>query len=220
MAKKKEMFAVIGLGRFGRTIAKQLYDMDYDVLAIDADEKNIETVADNVTYSVCCDAKNESSLKAAGIEDCTCVIVAIGQDITDSVLTTLILKEIGIKKVICKANDINHKKVLEKIGADMVIIPEYEMGIKIAKRLVCADILDFIDISEKFGIADISVPDSWIGCKISEIDIRRRYKVNVIAIKTGDTVEMLPSADYVFNKDDTIVIGGSYEDIDKMANKI
>ncbi len=216
---KKELYAVIGLGRFGKSVAMQLYQMGCEVLAIDADEQNIEEISDYVTYAVCCDAKNEAALRAAGIEDCTCVIVAIGQDITDSVLNTLILKEMGIKKIVCKAMDHNHKKVLEKIGADMVIIPEYEMGIKVAKKLVSVNVLDFIDISDEFGIADIKVPVDWVGRKINELDIRRKMNINVIAIKAGERIEMLPGADYTFSKEDIVVVGAKFDDIDKITDR-
>ena len=214
--KKKEMFAVIGLGRFGSSVVKQLYTMNYDVLAIDSDENNVQEISKYSTHAVSCDAKNENALRAAGLEGCTCAVVAIG-DVTDSVLTTLILKEMGTEKIVCKANDLNHKKVLEKIGADMVIIPEHEMGVKVATRLVSSDILDIMEVSEKFGIADVKVPSGWQGKAIRELDIRNKYGLNIIAVKTNNDKAILPDAGYCFCENDMIVVAGDYTDIDAVS---
>lgn len=214
--KKKEMFAVIGLGRFGNAVAKQLYSMNYEVLAIDTDENNVQEISKYSTHAVSCDAKSEDALRAAGVDSCTCVIVAIG-DITDSVLTTLILKEMGIERIICKANDLNHKKVLEKIGASKVVIPEHEMGVKLAMRLVSSDILDIMEVSDEFGIADIKIPDFWAGKLIREIDVRRKYGMNIIAVKSEDDKAILPDAEYKLKAGDMVVVAGNYRDIDAIS---
>ena len=214
--RKKDMFAVIGLGRFGSAVTRQLYGMGYDVLAIDSDEQLVEDNSKYATHAVCCDAKSEGALRAAGVDGCTCAVVAIG-DVTDSVLTTLILKEMNVHKLICKANDMNHKKVLEKIGANKVVIPEYEMGVKLAMRLVTSDIRDIMEVSQEFGIIDIKVPESWVDKTLREIDIRKKYGLNIIAVKNENNKAVLPAPDYKFNTNDMVIVAGNYSDMDAIS---
>lgn len=211
-------FAVIGLGRFGKSAAMQLFNMGYEVLAIDQNMNNVNLISDYVTRAVCGDAKEESVLKAVGIRNYDCVIVAIGDDITDSVLITLSLKEMGIKQIICKARDNQHKKVLKKIGADTVIIPEQEAGIKTAASLVSNRFLDIIDLSDEYSIADTVVPKIWTGKSIKDISVRKKYGVNIVAVKNqiDNSVNITPGADYVFSETDIVVLVGRADDINRL----
>ncbi|MGN0150543.1 MAG: potassium channel family protein [Clostridia bacterium] len=215
-------FAVIGMGRFGKSIALQLFKMGYEVLAVDKDIDKINAIADYVTQAVCADAKEESVLKSLGIRNYDCVVIAIGGNISDSVLITLNVKEAGIKQIVCKALDRQHKKVLEKIGADTVIIPEQEAGIKIAINLVSKGIIDIIDISDKYSIADTVVPKRWVGKSIEELSVRKKHGVNIVAIKSSfndEDVTITPKPDYVFKETDIVVLVGEKEAInvlDKM----
>jgi trk system potassium uptake protein TrkA len=206
-------FAVIGMGRFGMAIAAQLFKMGYEVLAVDKDIDKINMIADYVTQAVSADAKEESVLKSLGIRNYDCVVVAIGGDVSDSVLVTLNVKEAGVKQVVCKAMDRQHKKVLEKIGADTVIIPEQEAGIKTAVGLVSKRFIDIIDISDEYGIVDTMVPKSWIGKSIEELSVRKRHGVNIIAIKNSideNEVTITPKPDYKFKDTDIVVLVGEY----------
>lgn len=212
-------FAVIGMGRFGKSIAMQLFKMGYEVLAVDKDIDKINAVADYVTQAVCADAKEESVLKSLGIRNYDCVVIAIGGNISDSVLITLNVKESGIKQIVCKALDRQHKKVLEKIGADKVIIPEQEAGIKIAINLVSERIIDMIDISDKYSIADIIVPKRWVGKSIEELSVRKKHGVNIVAIKTNlsdNEVTITPKPDYIFKGTDIVVLVGETESINTL----
>lgn len=212
-------FAVIGMGRFGKSIALQLFKMGYEVLAVDKDIDKINAVADYVTQAVCADAKEESVLKSLGIRNYDCVVIAIGGNISDSVLITLNVKESGIKQIVCKALDRQHKKVLEKIGADKVIIPEQEAGIKIAINLVSKRIIDMIDISDKYSIADIIVPKRWVGKSIEELSVRKKHGVNIVAIKTNlsdNEVTITPKPDYIFKGTDIVVLVGETESINTL----
>ncbi len=211
-------FAVIGLGRFGKSVAAQLFNMGYEVLAIDKNMDNVNLISDYVTRAVCGDAKEESVLKAVGMRNYDCVIVAIGDEITDSVLITLSLKEMGIKQVICKARDNQHKKVLKKIGADAVIIPEQEAGIKTAVSLVSDRFLDIIDLSDEYSIADTVIPRAWVGKSIGDISVRKKYGVNIVAAKNqlDNSVNITPGADYVFRKGDIAVLVGRADDINRL----
>lgn len=211
MDKIKKSFAIIGMGRFGKTIALQLFSMGHEVLIIDKDERIIQNMADRVTQAVAGDAKDESVLRSMGIRNYDCCVVAIGDNITDSVLITLLLKELGVGSIICKAQDISHKKILMKIGADRVVIPELEMGVKVAAQLSSTNVIDFIDLTEEYGIADLKVPKKWIGKGLRDMDIRRKYGVNIIAVKDCqdyDKIAILPDADYVFHEGDILVMLG------------
>lgn len=213
-------FAVIGLGRFGMSAAAQLFNMGYEVLAVDKNMELVNEISDYVTRAVCGDAKEESVLKALGIRNYDCVIVAIGGDITDSVLITLMLKEAGIRQIVCKAMNNQHKKVLEKIGADNIIIPEQEAGIKTAIGLVSNNIIDVINLSGEYSIADTAVPKSWVGKTIAELGVREKHGVNIVAIKDragSGEINITPSAGYVFREGDVVVIIGSTQQINMLS---
>lgn len=215
-------FAVIGLGRFGAAVVKKLFEMGYEVIAVDVSMEKVNAISDFATKSVCADAKEESVLKQLGIKNCCCAVVAIGNNITDSVLATLSLKEMGIEKIVCKARDEQHKKILQRIGADDVIIPEYESGIKTALSLVSNKFIDVIDLSDEYGIENSIVPESWVGKSIADLSVRKRFDVNIVAVKNQmnqESVHISPSSDYVFKPNDIVVLIGRTEDIDRLNNK-
>lgn len=215
-------FVVIGLGRFGISLAMQLFNMGYEVLAVDKDIDKVNMISDSVTRAVCGDAKEESVLKALGVRNYDCVIVSTGGGISDSVLITLMLKEMEIKQVVCKALNIQHKKVLQKIGADSVIIPEQDAGIKTAIGLVSDHLIDIIDLSDEYSIADSIVPENWVGKSIDELSVRKRFGVNIVAIKNQldeQSVNITPAPDYVFRDTDIVVLVGKTRAINILSNK-
>ena len=205
-------FAVIGLGRFGEAVALQLADMGYEVLAVDNDMERVNLIADKVTRAVSADAKSESVLKSLGLTNYDCVVVSIGGDVSESVLTALTLKEIGVKQLVCKARDKNHEKILQKIGADkVIIIPEHEAGVKMAAKLVSGSLFDIIDLSDKYSVADIKVPSKWVSKSVSELNLRRDYGINIVAIKdgvSGNITSITPSPEYVFKDTDIVFLVG------------
>lgn len=214
-------FAVIGLGRFGTSVAMQLFNMGYEILAIDKNMDNVNAISDYVTRAVCGDAKDENVLKAVGIRNYDCVVVSMGDDITDSVLITLTLKEMGIEQIACKAKNNMHKKVLKKIGADLVIIPEQEAGIKTAISLVSDRIVDIIDLSDEYSIVDTMVPRNWIGKSITDLSVRKRFGVNIVAIKNqldDSDVNISPDPEYKFKETDIVVLVGGINAINKLNN--
>lgn len=213
-------FAVIGMGRFGFAVARRLFELGHEVLAIDYDQNRIQAISDHVTHAVACDAKEESALKAVGIRNYDTVIVAIGDNLTDSVLITLLVKEMGIKNVICKAMDQNHKKILLKIGADRVLIPEHEMGIKLALTLNSNNMMEVLELSDVYGVAEVDVPRKWIGKSIMDLNVRKKYDVNIIAVQPVNTmeIEVSPNADYIFVEGDRAVLVGRNEDINVIYN--
>jgi trk system potassium uptake protein TrkA len=212
----KKQFAVIGMGRFGSSVASALYKLGYQVLAIDENEERIEQVLNKVTHAVQADCTDEEALKAIGIRNFDVVVVAIGQDIQASILTSLILKEMGIKMLVVKAQSELHGKVLTKIGVDKVIFPERDMGLRLAHSLISPNILDYIELSDDYSIVDIHVTPRMIGKNLRELDIRAKYGCNVMAIKSGDRMNIAPRAEDTIKENDVLVVVGSNEDLRKL----
>ena len=209
-------FVIIGLGRFGTAIAGELSALGHEVLAVDVDEERVQQVADHVTHAVTGDGRNIEVLRALGVRNFDCVVVAMGSDVGNSALITLNLKELGVKEVICKAQSHVHSRVLEKIGADRVVFPEYEMGAKLAQGLSSSNVLNFIELSEDYGILELSAPQSWQGKSLRELDVRNAFHVNLIAVRRsgqGGPLNVAPGADYRLEQGGNVVALGRSEDI-------
>lgn len=211
MAKKQ--FAVIGLGRFGSSVARYLAGMNYEVLAIDSNPERVQSLAQTVTHAVTADATDEEAMRALGLRNFDVVVVAIGQDIQASILTTLILKEMGVPRLVAKAQNDLHGKVLAKIGADRVIFPERDMGIRVAHQLISPNILEHIELSPEYGILELEAPDRMAGKSLRQLDIRARFGCNVLAVKTGERMNISPHADDLIHKGDVLVIVGRNKDL-------
>ncbi|VYU09181.1 TrkA family potassium uptake protein [Clostridium tertium] len=215
-----KQFVIIGLGRFGSSIAKTLYSLGNDVLAIDNDEDVVQDIADSVTHAVQLDATDENALRSLGIRNFDVAVVTIGDNIQSSVMATLLVKELGVKYIIAKGQSDLHAKVLQKIGADRVILPEKDMGVRVAHNLVSANILDYIELSEDYSVMEIQSLDEWAGKTLSELRLRSKYGINVMAIKKGDDVNLSPAADDIIEKNDIIVAIGSAEDLSRLEGMI
>ena len=213
-------FVVIGLGRFGTAVATELSNLGHEVLALDGSEENVQKVADRVTHAAAGDAKDPAVLRALGIRNYDCAIVAVGDDVGTSALITLNQKELGVKRIICKAQSHVHRKVLEKIGADRVVFPEHEMGVKLAQGLSSSNVLNFIELSDDYGIVEIAIPKEWQHKTIQELDVRKRYHVNIIAMRKGGSGELnvAPGAAYVMEPGDAAVTLGRTEDINRLQD--
>ncbi len=204
-------YAVIGLGRFGSQIATRLYEYGQEVLVIDRHETIVNQIADHVTRAAVGDAMDKSVLKSLGVADCDCAIVALGSDLAASVLITMNLKSLNVPCIICKAHDDTHREILEKLGADQVIIPERVIADKIAGSLASPNILEYIELSEDYGIVEVNAPRSWIGKSFQEMNVREAFGVTVIAVKQGDQVKVSPPAHYKVAEGATLVLLGDYE---------
>lgn len=215
-----KQFVVIGLGRFGSSIAKTLYNLGYDVLGIDNNEEIIQALADSITHAVQADATDENTLKALGVRNFDVGIVSIGQDIQASILVTLILKELGIKFVVAKAQSELHGKVLYKIGADRVVFPERDMGVRVAHNLVSSNILDYIELSPDFSIVEIAAIPEWFEKSLRELDMRVKHGLNVMAIKRNEEVIVSPKADDIILEGDILVVVGQNKDIEKLEKHV
>lgn len=211
-------FVVIGLGRFGSAVATELCSLGHEVLAIDADSERVQKMAEQVTHAAAGDAKDPAVLRALGVRNFDCAIVAAGSDVGDSALITLNLKEAGVKQVVCKAQSHVHRKVLEKIGADQVVFPEKEMALHLAQSLSNEEILNYIELSGEYSILERMVPDSWQGKSLSELNIRAKHHLTVIAIRRGKELIISPGADARFRAGDSMLVLGGNHDIEKVEN--
>lgn len=215
---KVKQFAVIGIGRFGASVATTLYEMGHDVLAIDSTEGKIEGIVDRVTHAVVADSTSETAMKSLGITNFDVVIVSIGQDIQASILTTLVLKELGVNYIVAKARTALHGKVLQKIGADRIVFPERDMGIRVANNLVATNVLDFIELSPDYSIVEIIAPEDMLGKSLGELNMRAKFGVNVMAIRTADKkINVSPAATDRLRAGDILIVVGENEKIQKMG---
>lgn len=215
---KCRQFAVIGIGRFGASVAAELYKMGHEVLAIDTREVRIDGIVDRVTHAVVADSTNEAALKSLGITNFDVVIVAIGQDIQASILTTLVLKEMGVRYIVTKALSEQHGKVLQKIGADRIVFPERDMGIRVANNLAATDVIDFIELSPDFSIVECVAAAEMVGKTLREMDLRAKFGVTVLAIRTVDNnINVSPAASDKIQAGDLLIIVGENTNLKKMG---
>lgn len=215
MAKRND-FVILGLGKFGRSVAQTLTMNGCDVLAIDKDEEAIQSVADEVTHVVQADVTDQDALNALGVRNFDAVIVAISSDMQASIMATILVKEMGVPYILAKAQNDIHKRVLEKVGADRIIFPEREIGIRIANNLISENFVDYIELSKDFSIVEISILEEWIGKSLKEINMRANFGINVMAIKKGDNINISPEADTTLYQEDILVVIGSNNDLKKI----
>lgn len=215
----KKQFVIIGCGRFGSSVAKTLYSMGHEVLAVDRSEEIIQNIADLVTHAVQADATDENSIKALGIRNFDVAVVTIGSNIQSSILVTLMVKELGVKYVVAKAQNELHAKVLYKIGADRVVFPEREMGVRVAHNLVSSNIMDYIELAPDYSIVEIAALDEWIGKNLSQLSMRSKYGINIMAIKHGPDINISPSAFDEIQEGDILVAIGHNDDLQKIERR-
>jgi len=208
-----KQFAVIGLGRFGISLARTLMTMGYEVLAIDDDPERVQDIVNEVTHAIQADATDEQALKALGIRNFDVVVVAIGKDIQASILVTVLLKEVGVKHVVAKALTELHGRVLEKVGADKVFHPERDMGARVAHSLVSSNVLDHIEISPHHSILEVVAPDNLVGKTLKESGLRAKFGVTVMAVKRGDEILVSPSPDDPIRERDILVAIGENDNL-------
>ena len=209
-------YAVIGLGRFGSALARQLCKLGAEVLALDVKGDYVQQIANDVTHAVVGDAQDKEVLRSLGVRNLDCAVIAIGDNLAASVLITMNLKELGVPYIVCKAHDETHRKVLEKLGVDRVVIPEHEYAQRLARTLNSHNVLDYIELSEDFGILDVPAPKSWIGKSLRELNVRAKLGVTIIAVENGGKTNVSPTADYAVGEGDTLVMLGDNVALEKV----
>lgn len=213
-------FCIIGLGKFGTSLAHALVAAGKQVMIIDNDTEKVTMVADSVTNAVIGDATNMNLLKASGVADYDCAIVCMTENISDIILITIQLKELGVKHVISRAVNDGHRKVLEHVGADEIAYPENDMGERLAFRLSHSSITDFVQF-KGYKVVEMVVPEDWVGKDLITLNLRKTYGVNVIAVRYNDgRLDVSPSPTREFNAGEIVSIVGDDRDIEKMTEKI
>lgn len=214
----KKQIAVIGLGRFGTSIAKTLHAAGADIIAIDQDRDSVEDIQEYSTLSYIADSTEEKALKKIGVQDVDVAIVAIGSDIQSSILTAMSLIELGVPIVIAKALDAKHGKALHKLGVTKVVYPERDMGIRVANSILPSNIIDMFELSEDYSIVEMHVPKSMIGNSLIELNIRAKYNINVLAYKRNQIVYGNPNPSVTFEEGDILVVMGDNQSLNEFES--
>jgi len=217
---KKNQFVIIGLGRFGSSLGKELIKLGYEVLGIDTDEEIVDDMSDYLTHAVVADAMDEEVLRSLGVRNFDCGVVAIGDDIQASILTAILLKDLGVKQVVAKAMSELHGRVLEKIGVDRVIYPERDMGVRVAHQLAQPNLLDYIELSKDYTIAELSVPGCLAGITLQELNPRARFGCSIVAINKRQGVIIAPTASDSLDEKDVLVVIGTNEQIEQFEDSV
>ena len=210
---KSKQYLVFGLGRFGTSVARTLCKLGQEVMAVDALEEPVNDIAPDVTQAAQMDATDENALKSLGVTNFDAAIVSIGQNTRDSILVCVLLKELGIPYLIAKANDDLHAKVLEKIGVDRVVFPEREMGARLARSILTPSVLELMDLSEDYQIMEALLPKGWEGQTLRGLNVRKRFGINVLAVRRGESFIVSPGPDEPFAPGDTLLAMGKKGEI-------
>ena len=218
IAKRMEQFVVIGLGRFGKSLATALSELGKEVLAIDINAESVKQMEGIVSGAVVADATGNDVLHSLGVQNFDCAIVCIGDNLQANILATLICKDLGVNYVVSKARNEQSKKVLERIGADMVVFPEVYMGKKVANMLSNPSMNEIMNLTDNFKIVEMPVPDEWQEKTMLELDVRKKYKVSIIFIKRDDLV-VSPEADTIFKQGDILILAGEYNKLENLSKK-
>ncbi|GGA35573.1 potassium channel family protein [Paenibacillus physcomitrellae] len=217
---KNQQFVVIGLGRFGSSLALELMDLGYEVLGVDRNEEIVDEMSNFLTYAVVADATDEDMLRSLGIRNFDCGIVAIGDDIQMSILAAILLKEMGIRQVVAKAISVLHGRALEKLGVDRVIFPERDMGIRVAHQLVTPNLLDYIELSKDYSIVELTVPSALDGKTIGEVNARSRFGCSIVAVQKPGGCLIAPTSMDLMNTNDIMVVIGNNNSIHEFETAI
>ena len=209
-------YIVIGLGRFGAELATKLYECGEEVLAVDTNETIVDKIADHVTRAVAADARDLDVLEKLGTENFDRAVVAVGSDLAASALITMNLKTLNVPFIMCKAHDDTYREILERLGADRVVLPEREVADKLALGLTHAGVMEYIELSEEYGIVEMEPISEWIGKSIKDLELRTRYGANVIALRCKDDIQIPPDITAPIAADHIMVMLGSYEMLEKL----
>jgi trk system potassium uptake protein TrkA len=217
---KLNQFVIIGLGRFGSSIGRELIKLGYEVLGVDRDEEKVQELSSVLTHVVVADATEEEVLRSIGARNFDCGVVAIGDDIQASILATILLKDLGVKKVVAKAVSDLHGRVLERVGVDRIVYPERDMGVRVAHQLVSPNLLDYIELSKKYTIAELAVPQCLSGKSLSDVNPRGRFGCSIVAINKPKGIIIAPVAKDILTTDDVMVVIGTNQQIEQFQESI
>jgi trk system potassium uptake protein TrkA len=213
---KQQEYAVVGLGRFGTSLATTLVERGYYVLGIDRDPEIVQRIADSITQAVVLDSTDENALRAVDITAFETVVVSIGHNFECNLMTTVALKSLGVRNVVCKARTQQHHDILLRVGADHVVLPEHDAGRRLAHVLSGPGVLDQLELEPGFSLTELRVPQSMVGHSLLESNLRRRCGVTVLLVKRGSALTVTPEPNYVFQPDDLLVVIGNDDDLSRL----
>ena len=213
---KQKQYIVVGLGRFGRAIAETLCQDGAEVLGVDCKMDMVERMRDELTQTIQMDAMDRDALETLGVQDFDIVFVTMGSDIRASGTIVLLLKELGARRVIAKAHDEFHGRMLEKLGADQVLFPERDMGRRVAHSLVSGNVIEFMELSTQYSMAEIRPRPEWIGKTLASLAMRSSMDINVVAIRNGNEVNAMPQPESVIQEDDVMLVVISEKNLKQM----
>lgn len=209
-------FVVIGLGRFGTSVAEELYALGHEVLAMDREESRAQRVAETITHTMIADAKDETVLQSIGVRNFDGIIVCM-TDIEDSVMVSLMLKDMGAKYIVAKSQSKQHSRMLELIGVDRIVFPEQDMGVRLAQTISSRRVLDFIELSPDYAIVELPLPRSWAEKTLAEIGARKQFGINVLAVRREkDKTYVSPKAEFLLKEKDILILVGENRNIRKL----
>ncbi len=214
---RKEEYVVIGLGRFGASVAMTLASYGYNVLAIDEDMDRVQTLSTALPNIIQLDATNIDALRQAGVDAFDTGIVCIGTDFESNILTTVLLRRLGVNRVIAKARTRTQREILMQVGADEVVLPEHEAGVHLARRLAAGNVIDYLEVSKEVGVVELMAPPSFWGRTLAETDLRQRYGLNAMAVRRGDELIVIPSGSFEIMENDVLVVLGKIEDAERLT---
>ena len=215
---KNKSYAVFGLGRFGKSVAMELAKNGAEVLAVDSDAEKVKMIAEYVTYAVVADVCDMEAMEALGLGNFDGAIIAITHDLNASVLATILAKEMGVSNVVVKAKDEIHTKVLKKVGADKIIIPEKESGIRMAHSIMAGKLLDFVELSDRVKLVEIKIRENWVGKSLKELDLRKKHKINIVAVRNEKgEIEVGPDPDKKLEANITMLVTVDRNQLDKLV---
>lgn len=217
MAKKD--FLVIGLGQFGMSVAKTLARQGYGVIAIDKNKEHVQEIADDIEYAVVGDGTDPQLLSTLGLERLDAAVIAVTNDMEASIMATITVKEMGVRKVVVKAISDMHEKIVLKLGADSVVFPERFMGERTAKNLTAGSFVDLVELSPEITIAEVAVKKEWIGKTLIDLAFRKEYQINVVAVKEDDQINVSPEPDKPLKEGQILVVIGSYKSLGRLNIK-
>lgn len=212
----KKQFAVFGLGSFGESVAKELQKLGCEVIAVDKDMSRVEHIADSVSYAMQADIGDADFIRSLGVRNLDGVVITVAENLEASIMATMVCREIGVPYIVAKTKNERHATVLEKIGADSVIYPDKEMGIKLARNLMSVNFTDWISLSPDYSIMEILVPKQWVGKSLKELNVRNSYGLNVVGIKKNTQVEVNPDPDEKLTQDMVMILVGANRDLKKI----
>ncbi len=213
---KRKSFAVIGLGKFGRSVIEEMMSIGAEVLAIDMDEEQVKKAAEYVTCAVQADVRDVDALEPLGLSNMDGVVIGITGNLDASIMATIYAKEAGVPYVLVKAKDEVHEKILKKVGADRTVIPEKDSGISVARNMVSGNVIDFIELSERIKLIEMKVKQEWVGHSLCELDLRKKHAINVVAIRQDGEILVNQQPDMPLDADDTLLVTVDKKDVDKL----